>query len=132
MERCKGLVLRQFLASDLTVHDLMHRLGKKRPDQIYRMMFVINKKEARTGFFMDKFERGLECFIDVTMDKVERRFTHNDLCALTDRLETGGTLTESDQPIIDAFLTDPKMSWPTEWSMVSYRIEKERACSTPA
>lgn len=127
VERLKGMMIREFLASDLTVHDMMKRLGKKRPDQIYRMMFVINKREAKEGYFMDKLQRSLDFFIHVGVDKIDAGVHWKDICALCDRLDAGGTLTDGDLPIIEAALTQEKFRWPTEMAMSIYRMELERA-----
>ena len=56
-ERSKYLILKHFLESDFTVQDLMKRLGKRRPDDIFKMMFTFTKGELRTGFFLMRFDQ---------------------------------------------------------------------------
>ncbi len=124
VERLKGLVLRQFLAGPFTVRDLMERLGKKRPDQIYRMMLVINKREAREGYFMDRFQRGLDCVIDVkAQDYVTPPYTQDELFLVCDKLDRISTepLTERDQSIIGLILADTRLHFPNEMMLGIHR-----------
>jgi hypothetical protein len=108
----------------------MERLGKKRSEQIYRMLFVITKREYRNGYLMDKLQAGLDFVMDIRVSSIDAaydaRYNWKEVCALCDRLDKGGILTDADAPIIRAILGDPKFNWPSDMVMILYRMELER------
>lgn len=127
MERTKGEVLRAFLDSPATVHDMMRSLGKRRPDDIYRMLFTFTKKEARTGYFIGRLEETLDFLMDV---KAVPFSTVNKDAPYTLRLKVDAGLVENltpDEDFVMVEILKDKMNFPTDFAMTMWEAERQRA-----
>lgn len=124
MERMKGEVLRGFLDSPVTVQEMMIRLGKRRPDDIYRMLFTFTKKEARTGYFLSRFEQALDVLIDAKVVPIQQYRDPDAIYTLTEKIDAGlvENLTEDENTLMMKFLFNPDMmAFPSSFSMEMWR-----------
>lgn len=123
-ERLQGPLFRAFLESPMTVHDLMHKLGKRRPDDIYRMIFVITKTARRDGYLMDKIQKATDSLIDVSYQPIESLFDTRILLTICDKFDGLNTqpLTEKEEEAICHLLENPKLPWPPDWVLERHRL----------
>lgn len=124
MERTKGSVLRGFLDSPVTVHDMMRSLGKRRPDDIYRMLFTFTKGEARTGYFLSRFEQEFDLLIDAKVVPVKQYRDPDAIYTLTQKIDDGlvESLTEDENTLMMEFLFKPDMmALPSSFSMEMWK-----------
>lgn len=124
VERLHGLMFRAFLESPLTVHDMMHKLGKRRPDDIYRMIFVITKTARRHGYLMDKIQKVTDTLIDVSYEPIGSLFDARILLTICDKFDGLNTqpLTEKEEEAICHLLENPKLPWPSPWVLERHRL----------
>ena len=108
-QRTKWLCLSMFLESDLTVKEMQMRLGLRRPHCVYDLFFKYRKNEARTGAFMDAFERGMDVDIHIRADRfsdIEKNIGGK----LPEKLfDLSQPLTEEE---IEYLFSDKKLYWP--------------------